>query len=274
MPTKKKQKKKKQRPQKRRKEEPDNVSLDKTSQAFRSNRLAFKTFLAEMIQWLLDRQQQVDELLSHRDADRSGSVNLKDFEQGLMNLDVPCQQYQLHTLTQLLKNANNTISYRDLSSQVQRLSDGTEMNTQVEDVSRLEQFTPRRLLNPKQDRFIHLSVRMIPFDLATAHPGNFEVVLLSSSRVFSLIRIIQDRVGIQTCRLEVFRSRVPTKEACLHPENSLEECGFKGGPEDTPPEDTVYYDYGPLFTDCPILNCDHYFRSTSDSAAMRRNHCP
>lgn len=124
-------------------------------------------------------------------------------------------------------------------------------------------------------RFVRLRVRLIPFDFAAAHPGNFEVVLLTSSRVVRLIRIIQDRVGIQTYRLEVFRSRVPREEARLTPESSLEECGFRGGPEETPPEDTVYYDYTLLFTDCPVLNCDHYFRSTSwDSADFRSSQWP
>ena len=125
-------------------------------------------------------------------------------------------------------------------------------------------------------RFVRLRVRLIPFDFSATHPGNFEVVLLTSSRVFRLIRIIQDRVGIQTYRLEVFRSRVPREEARLTPESSLEECGFRGGPEETPPEDTVYYDYTLLFTDCPVLNCDHYFRSTSrwDSAAFRSSQRP
>lgn len=58
------------------------VSTDKASQAFRSNRLEFESFLHEMIRWFSDRQQEVDELFSHSDTDRSGSVNLKDFELG------------------------------------------------------------------------------------------------------------------------------------------------------------------------------------------------
>ncbi|KAF3699784.1 hypothetical protein EXN66_Car015471 [Channa argus] len=156
---------------------------------------------------------------------------------GLMNLDVPCQQAQLHTLTQLLKNANSMISYRDLNRQVQRLrsSDrGTQMSK--EDITQRQQAAEKgdverhaqdQLLNPKKDR------------------------------------IIQDRVGIQTSRLEVFRNRQYTEEDCLPPENSLEECGFEGGTEESPAHYTVYYDYRLLFTDCPLLNCDHYFSSAA-----------
>ncbi|XP_037647220.1 uncharacterized protein LOC119501153 [Sebastes umbrosus] len=263
-------KKKKQRARKLTKKQHKNVSMDETVQPFRSNRPEFEGFLSEMTRWFSDHQLQVDELFSHSDADRNGSVNLKDFYLGLMNLNVPCQPFQLHMLTQQLKTANDMISYRDLSRQVQRLrlSDSTEIDTQI---SRCDQ---HQLLNPEQDRrFIRLSVRLIPFDSAAAHPGNFEVVLLSSSRVFSLIRMIKDRVGIQTSRLEVYRSRVPTEEARLPPEGLLEDVGFRGGPEGSPPEDTVYYDYRLMFTDCPVLNCDHYFRSMLDAAATRSGHC-
>ncbi|TDH03332.1 hypothetical protein EPR50_G00161710 [Perca flavescens] len=264
-------KKKKQRARKLTKKQRKNVSMDKTSRSFRSNRPEFESFLSEMTLWFSDHQLQVDELFRHSDADGSGSVNLKDFCLGLMNLDVACQQFQLHMLTQQLKTTNDMISYRDLSRQVQRLRlcDDTENDSQK---SRCDQ---HQLLSPENGRrFIRLSVRLIPFDGAAAHPGNFEVVLLSSSRVFSLIRMIQDQVGIQTTRLEVFRSRVPTEEARLLPESLLEECGFRGGPEGTPPEDTVYYDYSLLFTDCPILNCDHYFRSMPDAAAVKSGLCP
>ncbi|KAM8725146.1 uncharacterized protein AB9X84_004569 [Acanthopagrus schlegelii] len=247
-------KKKKQRAKKTNKKnkEREKVSLDETCRAFRSSGPEFELFLVEMSRWFSDRQQQLDELFGHEDAGGSGSVHMKDFELGLMNLNVPCRHVQLYVLTQLLKTSNNTISYRDLSRRIQslRARDGTEINTRI---------SGDQLL----DRFVRLRVRLIPFDFSATHPGNFEVVLLTSSRVFRLIQIIQDRVGIQTYRLEVFRSRVPREEARLTPESSLEECGFRGGPEETPPEDTVYYDYTLLFTDCPVLNCDHYFRSTS-----------
>ncbi|CAK6968869.1 uncharacterized protein LOC122967239 isoform X1 [Scomber scombrus] len=261
--------------------------MDKTSQTFRSNIPEFESFLDEMIRWFSDHQEQVDQSFSRSDANRNGSVNLKDFELGLMDLGVPCQQFQLHMLTQLLKTADNMISYQNLSGQVQRskLRDAVELETQIseedfmkrrgaavtEDISCLEQSVHRhlRLLNSEKDRFIRLSVRQIPFDFAAAHPGNFEVVLLSSSKVYSLIRLIQDRVGIQSSRLEVFRSRTPTEEVRLPPASSLEECGFKGGAEETPAEAAVFYDYRLPFTDCPVLNCDHYFRAKPDSAGLQ-----
>lgn len=58
------------------------VSTLQTNEAFRSKGPEFENFLDEMIRWLSDHQQQVDQLLSLGDADRNGSVNLKDFELG------------------------------------------------------------------------------------------------------------------------------------------------------------------------------------------------
>ncbi|XP_035035702.2 uncharacterized protein LOC118122887 isoform X2 [Hippoglossus stenolepis] len=248
--------------------------MDKTHEDLRSNRPEFAGFLNQMIQWFSDHQQQVDQHFSLKDPDRSGSVNLKDFELGLMSLGAPCQQIQLHMLSGLLKT-NNTISYQDFKKQLQRLShSSTEVDTLMsEDVSALKTFDHDEPLNPHKDRFIRLSVRLIPFDFSAEHPANFQVVLSSSCRVFSLIRIIQDRVGIQTSRLDVFLSRAATEEVRLPPESSLEECGFRGGAEERPPEVTVFYDYRLEFTDCPLLNCDHYFRSKPDSVARTTGHC-
>ncbi|CAB1342065.1 unnamed protein product [Coregonus sp. 'balchen'] len=83
--------------------------------------------------------------------------------------------------------------------------------------------------------------------------------LLYRTRVSSLIRVIEERVGIQTTSLQVFRTRVPSQESFLPPDSSLGECGFSGGPEDSPSQASLFYDYRLEFTDCPILNCDHYF---------------
>lgn len=58
------------------------VSLDETCRAFRSSGPEFELFLAEMTRWFSDRQQQLDELFRHEDADRSGSVHMKDFKLG------------------------------------------------------------------------------------------------------------------------------------------------------------------------------------------------
>ncbi|XP_039898758.1 uncharacterized protein LOC120740428 [Simochromis diagramma] len=240
-----------------------------------ANKRESESFPDELIGWFSDHQQEIDQLFICGDEDRSESVSLKDFELGLMSLGVPCQQFQLHMLTQQLKTFNDMISYEDLMKQIQSLSDSAELHAQIpghfikrqEPVETENVKHQQRLQNTEAQRFIRLSVRLIPFTSATVHPGNFEVVLSSSRTVFGLMSVIEDRAGIQTSSLEVFSSRVPTEEARLPLESTLEECGFKGGPEESPPEATVYYDYRLPFTDCPILNYDHYIRSNQDSAS-------
>ncbi|KAL3986632.1 KRAB domain-containing zinc finger protein [Sarotherodon galilaeus] len=242
-----------------------------------ANKWESESFLDELIRWFSDHQQQINQLFIRGDADRSGSVSLKDFELGLMSLGVPCQQFQLHTLTQQLKTFNDMISYQDLMKQIQSLSHSAEPRAQIPEdfIKRQEPVKTENLKhqqrwqNTETQRFIRLSVRLIPFTSSTVHPGNFEVVLSSSRTVFGLMSVIEDRAGIHTSSLEVFSSRVPTEEARLPLESTLEECGFKGGPEERPPEATVYYDYRLPFTDCPILNYDHYIRSKQDSTSYR-----
>ncbi|KAF0033234.1 hypothetical protein F2P81_015524 [Scophthalmus maximus] len=142
-------KKKKQRlrkPAKDKRTKKNQVSMEKSCEAFRSNRSEFEGFLDQMTQWFSDHQQQVDQHFSLEDKDQSGSVNLKDFELGLTTLSAPCQQLQLRLLTELLKtNDNNTISYQDLKRQLQRLS-----STEV-DVSSSKR-RDDQLLNPDKDR--------------------------------------------------------------------------------------------------------------------------
>ncbi|XP_058509181.1 uncharacterized protein LOC131475228 [Solea solea] len=239
---------KKQQPRKPTREKQDkknNVSVNKTFGP------EFKCLLVQMIHWFFDHQQEVEQNLSLKDGERCGSINMEDFELVVLNLDAPCGQDQLHVLTEQLKTSDGAIAYRDVNKQLQRLRLGDDTVTS-EDVS-----ADGRMLNPHKERFLRLSVRLLPFHFSAKHPANFDVVLSSSCRVITLIGIIRDRVGIQTSRLEVFRCRESTEESRLLPENSLEGCGFRGGAEET-----LYYDYTPMFTDCPVLNCDHYLRST------------
>lgn len=216
----------------------------------------------DLSRWLSEHQPQVEELLKQRDVDQSGSVTEEDFQLGLLELGVPCQKSQLDILTQKLNTTNNKLSYQELSAQLHqlRLRGGAVVDPTISSEQDKQDAAEREDVKKfdQKERFIRLRVRMIPFDSA-AHPGSFEVVLSVGRSVLSLMWIIQERVGIQTSQLKVFRSRVSTEEACLSPLSSLEECGFKGGSEICPTEATVYYDYTLPRMDCPILNCDHYF---------------
>ncbi|XP_066560839.1 uncharacterized protein LOC136750022 [Amia ocellicauda] len=110
-----------------------------------------------------------------------------------------------------------------------------------------------------KERFLLLNLRLITFDNVKCHPGNFEEVVPSSIKVYSLIKRIREQVGIESTQLNIFRDKTYSQESVLPPGQSLEECGFIGGPEESPFHAKLYYDYSVEFSDCPILNCDHYF---------------
>ena len=57
------------------------------------------------------------------------------------------------------------------------------------------------------------------------------------------------KISFRSCQVE---HRLPLNY-------SLEQCGILGGPKRNPPIVTLYYDYAVEFTECPLLNCDHYF---------------
>ncbi|KAM9472372.1 uncharacterized protein ACWYII_007690 isoform 1-T1 [Salvelinus alpinus] len=257
------------------KDEKNMAALEKTCQAFRSDQTEYERFLDHMTLWLQEHQEQAVELFSLCDTDSTGTIGPENFELGMTDFGIPCLQFQLDLLSQLLRRGNDgEIDYRDMSNQLQRVrvegKDEREENAVpccLEITREKLQPSPNRQLGlwssppPETNRFILLSIRLIPFDYGGAHPGSFEVVLPRSTRVSSLFRVIEERVGIQTTSLQVFRTRVPSQESFLPPDSSLGQCGFTGGPEDSPRQATLFYDYRLEFTDCPILNCDHYFGS-------------
>ncbi|CAJ1075895.1 uncharacterized protein LOC117831863 isoform X1 [Xyrichtys novacula] len=268
-------KKKTQKGRKIKKRKQKKVSAGKTSQTSRSSTDDSNSFLSQMCRWFSDHMTLLEEHFRLCDPHRRGTVSLQEFHYALVNLNVPCQHSELHMLTQHLKNDNDFVSYKDLSRRVDNLRLKEKLTNKHSEESRINDYNDHQVLNPGGDlKFARLSVRLIPFDLTADHPGNFELVLLTSCRVSSLIRMIQDRVGVQTFLLEVFRSRVPSEEARLPPHSSLQECGFSGGVEEAPPEYTVYYDYNLPLTDCPILNCDYYFRLGAETATSRGSWSP
>lgn len=42
--------------------------------------------------------------------------------------------------------------------------------------------------------------------------------------------------------------------------STLDACGIKGGSRESPVHVILFYDFTVNFTDCMLLNCDHYFQ--------------
>ncbi len=97
------------------------------------------------------------------------------------------------------------------------------------------------------------------FDNWRGHPGHFNQVVPSNTTGLGLIEIIKERSAIPSSQIAVFTDKSREMETLLPLHKSLEEAGFHGGPQVEPPELLLYYDYHANYSDCPILQCDHYF---------------
>ncbi|XP_051889276.1 uncharacterized protein LOC127580103 [Pristis pectinata] len=117
------------------------------------------------------------------------------------------------------------------------------------------------LWNPvgvSEARYISLELRIISFNDMKCHPGHFQHTVYSHMKVYGLIGQIRGWTGVESTVLNIYRDHSCSRESLLPLELSLEECGFPGGPHHSPTTALLYYDYCIEFSNCPILNCDHY----------------
>ncbi|XP_029584133.1 uncharacterized protein LOC115171455 [Salmo trutta] len=104
------------------KDEKNMAALEKICQAFRSDQTEYERFLDHMTLWLQEHQEQAVELFSLCDTDSTGTIGSEDFELSMTDLGIPCLQFQLDLLSQLLRRGNDgEIDYRDMSNQLQRV---------------------------------------------------------------------------------------------------------------------------------------------------------
>ncbi|XP_072339927.1 uncharacterized protein [Scyliorhinus torazame] len=274
-------------------------ALEKAGAHFRSNIKEYEFFLNRMDNWLKTHHQQAMEIFCKYDKIGNGILQYDEFKLGMRDLNIPCVEAQLHILTKLLDPDNNgTIDYVELGTgldKAQFLQSSSEENEQEDEAELIERANARitedkaerethkgsepclvvtkEVLTPcpgchlglwkpmqvSEFRYISLELHIITFDSTQSHPGHFQEVIYSHMKVSGLIGRIQERTGIASTRLRVFKDQSCSPESLLPLELSLEECGFHAGPRQSPPAGLLYYDYSIEFNDCPILNCDYYF---------------
>ncbi|XP_072098565.1 uncharacterized protein [Mobula birostris] len=113
-------------------------------------------------------------------------------------------------------------------------------------------------LQVSEARYISLDLRLISLSNSRSHPGHLQRTVRSHVKVYGLIGQIRAWTGIESTTLRIFKDQSCSQESCLPLELSLEQCGFPGGPFHSPTSALLFYDYWIEFSDCPILNCDHY----------------
>ena len=108
-------------------------------------------------------------------------------------------------------------------------------------------------------RFIQLSLRLLTFANVKNYPGNFQTLVHAHTTVYSLMELINQRLGETTQKLTVYRNDSGETMIPLDPHHTLQDSGYQGGPKNAPQEVELMYDFTTEFKDCPILNTDHYF---------------
>lgn len=111
--------------------------------------------------------------------------------------------------------------------------------------------------------------RLITFDSFDKHGGHFKRLVHSHITIQGLHEVIRSATDVQTTQLAIFTDKTRDSGNIIPLESTLEECGCKGGPAESPEELILYYDYGIDFTSCPVLLCDHYFGKKYDQKNKR-----
>lgn len=108
-------------------------------------------------------------------------------------------------------------------------------------------------------RYLDISLRLLTFDGTRSHPAHVRQLVHSHLTVLHLAYIIRVETSVATSRIFVYPDRAPDTEP-LPEDQSLEQCGFVGGPRGAPVALLLYYDYPvDVGSGCPLLMCDHYF---------------
>jgi len=108
-------------------------------------------------------------------------------------------------------------------------------------------------------RYLDVSLRLLTFDASRSHPAHIRHLVHSHVTVLHVTHIIRAATSVATSRIFIYADRAPDTEP-LPDDQSLEQCGFLGGPRSAPTSLLLYYDYTvDIGSGCPIVMCDHYF---------------
>lgn len=104
-----------------------------------------------------------------------------------------------------------------------------------------------------------MSLRLLAFDGARNHPAHIRQLVHSHLSVLHLTHIIRVETSVATSSISIYPDRSPNTEP-LPDDQSLEQCGYVGGPRGAPVPLLLYYDYSvDIGSGCPLVMCDHYF---------------
>ncbi|XP_078486042.1 uncharacterized protein LOC100176286 isoform X1 [Ciona intestinalis] len=266
--------KKKKKKVKLTKEEKAAAKLAKMLENFVTDSAAYEKFLQKLDVWMMVNTGDVESLFKRFDEEGDGIVPVQVFKAGLKDLNCPATSLELHALAvKLDPEQTGNIEYSGFERGIHLLVNDKSDDEEDDDEMIPEDFVPplyvtkapplfETLQDPHQatyPRFIIVHLRLATFDLIDKHPGHFDMKVHSHMTIGTLIELIGERGRITSGELNVYTNKECNQEGKLGKYQSLNECGYNGGPFRRPENVKLFYDYVVEYSDCPLLNCDHYF---------------
>ncbi|CAK8686103.1 uncharacterized protein LOC143465405 isoform X2 [Clavelina lepadiformis] len=266
-------KKKKAKKAKLTKEDKAALKLAKKLEKFILDEAAYKKFLDKIDHWMMVNCNEVESLFKNFDQEGDGVVTFQVFRAGLHDLHCPITDLEVHALCQKLDpEGSGLIEYCEFKRGIHDRVfaddvDGEEHNLTPDDFSPeifavKENSVKENLSDPFQHahpRYIQLNMRLATFDAVANHPCHFRVTVHSHIPVGSLVKLVGEVSKVTSGQMHVYKDKDCEIEQRLLTYTTLEDNGLTGGPLRQPTIATLYYDYVIEFSDCPLLNSDHYF---------------
>nr|CAB3260924.1 uncharacterized protein LOC100176286 [Phallusia mammillata] len=271
-------KKKKAKKVKLTKEEKAAAKLAKKLEAFLCNDNDYGKFLNKIDKWMIENKKRVETLFKNFDQEEEGIVPFDVFRAGLHDLLCPLTDLEINALARTLDPEDTgLIEYCGFEHGIHNRTfpedegDGDDVKDEDDNKLTPEDFVPeivttgaggkkavRDPLHANYSRFVEFNMRLATFDHVTSHPAHFQVTVHTHMTVATLQKLIGEVGHVTTGKMNIFADKDCHQESCLPPSCTLQEW-YKGGPQHNPQRVTLYYDYVIEYSDCPLLNCDHYF---------------
>lgn len=231
-----------------------------------------EAFLRRVNVWMLEHHSRAIDLFRRFDTDISGSLNYAEFFAGMRDLDAPCTELELYALAKAVdKDNNGSIDYNEFSAGLKYerpvkvvVDDGLPvlkiMREEREKCPHcnVDLWTPSEITNVK---YICLEVKLVTFLQIRSYPGHFQVFVHAHMLVSGIVDMIKERHGGTFRFLQVFYENEEGLRVLMNSEHTLEQSGFPGGPRNSPQVVNIFYEFEAELSECPLLQCDHYFIS-------------
>lgn len=240
-----------------------------------------EAFIRRVNIWMLEHHARASDLFKRFDKDGNGFLTYAEFFAGMRDLDAPCTQLELYALAKAVdKDNNGQIDYSEFSAGVKYerpvkvfKDDGLPILKIIREEKencphcKVDVWTPADYGSVK---YICLEVKLLSLIQMRNYPGHFQVYVHAHVLISSIIEMIKERRDGTIRNITLFYENAEGLRVLLYPEKTMEESGFPGGSKSEPQQVNFFYEYQTDLSDCPIIQCDHYFVSDKVHSLMSR----